>query len=285
MTEDKEKLPQEIGPDVEDTKTVCRDCAFAEYEDVTQTGCSLGKLDKFREVGGCVIVPAYDEEKEFFIIQDRFCVFWRSLEWGASLEKAGFNEKSIRECVRGEVNGKFATILYFDKDSKLKDVKSTVASLKSGFLVPTKIIFCDNKSGIDTKDILEIAKSSSIEWRLERIAEADATQQRCVDICVRKLRAMDNPYYSCFRAGVRVIKNFYSDIDKALNDDLIKFLALYPKEEEEDGLISDGFVAQTHLHKTIGGNREKSVLAKLIHVTESQECPELIKPLTEIVSL
>jgi len=282
MTEDS---LEQIGPDINDTKTVCRDCSFAEYEGITQTGCSLGKLDKFREKGDCHIIAAYDEEKEYFIVQDRFCVFWRDSEWKDKQEKIGLDKESIQECVRAEVNQRFAAVLYFDKNSDLKDIKLTVASLKSGSLRPTNIIFCDNKSDINTKDILEIAKSSSIRWSLERIAEKEATQQRCVDICVRKLKAMDNPYYSCFRAGFRVVKNFYSDIDKALNDELIKFLALYPKEKEEEGLISDGFVGQTHLHKTIGGNREKSVLEKFINVTESQECRYLIKPLSEIVSL
>ena len=45
--------PQGIGTGLEDTAVVtsCGGCVFAEIEGKTQTGCELGRLDKFAALG------------------------------------------------------------------------------------------------------------------------------------------------------------------------------------------------------------------------------------------
>ena len=45
--------------------TVCRKCAFAEYEGDEQTGCSAGRLDVFRK-NGVEVLEAEDGERKFF---------------------------------------------------------------------------------------------------------------------------------------------------------------------------------------------------------------------------
>ena len=39
----------EKGEEVPILVTSCKDCVFADYEGVTQTGCSRGKLDIFKD--------------------------------------------------------------------------------------------------------------------------------------------------------------------------------------------------------------------------------------------
>ena len=59
-----------------EAETICRDCAFAVYDEDSQTGCSIGKLDKFEEQGA-EIIEVYDEtNKEFFVVMGRVCVHW-----------------------------------------------------------------------------------------------------------------------------------------------------------------------------------------------------------------
>ena len=277
------------GPDAGDIKTVCRDCAFAKYEGETQIGCKLGKLEKLRDLGETVVAAYDDTEKEFFIIQDRFCVFWRDPNWKdsefARIPKDKRNDESLATRVRYEVRAKFLTIVYLDESSTISDLKKTVNSLKSGLLTPKKIAFCDNQSSVDTRELIKVAKSSGCLWGLEKIVENNANKQRCVDIVVKKAKSSENTYYSFFSAGESVPKNFHSDIDNAINDDLSKFLALYVEPEEEEGSVSEGFVGQIHIHKQIGGNARSSFLEKLTNVTGNQECQNLLIPLSEIVNL
>ena len=275
------------GPDVGEVKTLCRDCCFAVYEEQTQTDCKLNKIEKFRE-RGCLVTPAYDKTgKEFFIIEDRFCVFWRGLDWVESADskipKDRRSDEDLATRVRHDVRAKFLSIIYLDKDSDLAGAKKTVNSIKSGILTPTKIVICNNHSNIDVKDVIKLARGSGCRWGIEKIAEKGASKQRCVDIAMKKIKSMENTYYSFFSAGYQVPKNFHSDIDNAINDELMSFLALYPEYKSDVGEVADGFVGQIHIHKQIGGNFEKPFLEKIKDTTESQECPHLVKPLSTIV--
>ena len=68
----------------EKPQTVCRDCSFSVYEGDTQTGCLLGNIEKLAE-NGAEIVESYDETgREFNVINDRLCVFWRHPQWEES---------------------------------------------------------------------------------------------------------------------------------------------------------------------------------------------------------
>lgn len=51
--------------------TSCKLCHFAKYEGITQTGCMLGRIDKFRNHSE--VIEAYDHDKEFYVIKDRLC--------------------------------------------------------------------------------------------------------------------------------------------------------------------------------------------------------------------
>lgn len=57
-------------------KTNCKNCAFAIYSINTQVGCEHNRLEKFNN-----IIEAYDDEKEFFII-NRLCNYYRDKNWG-----------------------------------------------------------------------------------------------------------------------------------------------------------------------------------------------------------
>lgn len=73
------------SPPVELAKTSCKNCCFAIYENITQTGCELGRVDRFRSVNK--VVEAYDNDKEFYVIQD-FCNCYRSNKDSVSVEEA-----------------------------------------------------------------------------------------------------------------------------------------------------------------------------------------------------
>jgi hypothetical protein len=62
-------------------KTSCKDCFCAIFKDNTQTGCLFDRLEKF----GKSAIEAYDNEKEFFII-NRLCTYYRNKSWGYTLE-------------------------------------------------------------------------------------------------------------------------------------------------------------------------------------------------------
>lgn len=60
--------------------TPCKNCVFAKYENITQTGCALSYLDKFRSKN-VEILEVYDEEKEFYVINNKKCLGYRENKW------------------------------------------------------------------------------------------------------------------------------------------------------------------------------------------------------------
>lgn len=60
--------------------TSCKNCVFAKYKDITQDDCALDYISKFR-LKNVEILEAYDEEKEFYIINNKKCLGYRENKW------------------------------------------------------------------------------------------------------------------------------------------------------------------------------------------------------------
>lgn len=73
-------------------QTSCKECVFAIYSGNTQTECMADRISKFKPY----VVEAYDDEKEFFVI-DKICNLFRPSGWNngiVDVQKAK-NESSI----------------------------------------------------------------------------------------------------------------------------------------------------------------------------------------------
>ena len=62
-------------------QTSCRNCLFAIYDGKTQTGCEANRIEKF----GSLVVEAYDDLKEFYVI-NRLCNLYRPLYWNNGIK-------------------------------------------------------------------------------------------------------------------------------------------------------------------------------------------------------
>ena len=67
--------------------TSCRNCIAATYDGKTQIGCKWDRLS-ILEKEGVKIIPAYDDTKEFYVI-DGTCYYYRNYEWS---KKQSVNE-------------------------------------------------------------------------------------------------------------------------------------------------------------------------------------------------
>lgn len=57
-------------------ETSCKECIFAIYENDTQTGCTANKIEQYKDK----IIEAYDEDREFFVVNG-ICTLKRPLTW------------------------------------------------------------------------------------------------------------------------------------------------------------------------------------------------------------
>ena len=72
---------------IDSIHTSCKDCVFAIYEDQTQTDCSMGMIEQYK-AKNCEIIEAYDDDKEFYIINKRKCINHRKESWFKQFENS-----------------------------------------------------------------------------------------------------------------------------------------------------------------------------------------------------
>jgi len=66
-------------PQDQKIRTNCKNCVFAVCDSNTQTGCLHNRIEKY----GTDVISAYDNDKEFYVI-DRLCTYYRDVAWGYS---------------------------------------------------------------------------------------------------------------------------------------------------------------------------------------------------------
>src|SRR5262245_25474744 len=127
--------------------TSCKNCCFAQYENITQVGCSRGLIEKFKEAS-TKVVECYDQDAEFFVIQDRKCPYFRTKEW---LNSAGDNVENL---LKHENQIAFHAILF--ANNHIRDLDKSLKSLATQDLTPSHLTVIRKKFNfIKPRDIVD----------------------------------------------------------------------------------------------------------------------------------
>lgn len=125
-------------------ETICKDCAFSEYEGQTQTGCSANRLEGFEGS----IVEATDGKLNFFVIKD-LCTSYRSSDWA---KKYGNDKDKMLK----ELEPTFM-VLFDIQDSSLEDLDKLGDHLESVLdQEKVKVVLGHKNSYEHKKKVLEI---------------------------------------------------------------------------------------------------------------------------------
>ncbi len=266
--------------------TSCKECVFATYEEHTQTGCRFGRVEKFRQKG-VEVVEAMDEEREFFVIRTR-CHIHRHKKSPWAMKVPGRDRMQV---ARDEVEIELHAIIVMLAEHTVEDVKKTVDSLLVQTVGLQKGTIVVNRDGIKPSQVRELVPEY---WRVQFIMEREAdgghiSVGRCVDHAVDSSTA---DYYAVFSPGYEVPNDYVQAIDRALNDDLERFVLLEPNE------AGQGLLVQLRIHNYYGGNAEAiiqsedagdeagkradSIIEKVRHRARAEGNEHLIKRVEEI---
>jgi len=194
-------------------RTTCKKCVFATYEGKTQTGCQLGLIEKFRE-NGKEVVEAYDEEREFFVINNTFCPYQRNETWK---NKKG---DDLIGAVRDEVRLRATWFIYVDNQT----IEDIVTTLRHGVLSQTyrpELIVIVLNSPIRPSEIRDRLGRDfiyeGIPYRVTQIADRSVTQGISLDIAVQ---SVPESWLIFTNAGGNLPSNFLESLDKAINREM-----------------------------------------------------------------
>jgi len=211
--------------------TPCKDCVFAKYEEDTQTDCRLDLISKFKDQD-VEIMEVYDEDKEFYVIKNRICHFFRPQKW-----KKDYSLEEQLKAVRLETKIPFSAIVFVEND--YKGLLKTLASIyKQTFKISHITVVRSKNSLIIPSDITNVLKKRPIQWRVENLRLDPITNWQAFHLVQKFCRF---PYHAVFQSGYKIEKTFFENMNKAIIEDMKQF-ALIQDEPSDSQTIGSGFV-------------------------------------------
>jgi hypothetical protein len=222
--------------------TSCKNCIWANYEGNTQIDCGLGRIKKYKNVIEC-----YDEEKEFFVINKAYCLFYRNKD---TVDVSDLEDlyKHIRK--QAEIQYQLIIILE-DK----QDIYGTFCSIESAIKqdVKPKILTVVNRSkkagvGKELADYLRKYDKVFNIWKVQNLVNTSLTREDCVDIVLDGTMYKTFSLYVVINSGFELPDTFSEELDSAINDEILTFAMLLPDEN------GNGMVVPKMVHKIYNGN-------------------------------
>lgn len=233
--------------------TACKNCIFANYQDITQIGCKINELDKLRN-NNIEILDAYDEEKEFYVINANKCFKYRTSHWNGSSLSLREQQKKISK----EISIKYHAIIF--ANNNIQDIKDTLDSLMSQSLLPVYItIVRYSTSNIKPIELYDMMKNINIKWRIENVIN-EIDDDAIIDIIVPFVTV---PIYTIFYAGFKVPKYTFSRLNYKIHNKFLNFAVILPNS------TNNGKIVSRFIHTYYQGNKDISLIKKL----ESEQCP------------
>lgn len=244
--------------------TSCRECVFANYKNNTQIGCKLNKIEDYKNANIEVLDMYDDEGKEFFIINERFCLFFRTKEL---MEKHPIN--TWEEIVKLQTKVPYNVILFLNKEDTLKDLKNSIKQIQNQEIKPNLITIVNKQylSYVDNPDkyikpskILEILSNSNIhKYSIKNIYDDDLIDRDLIDLCYDSNKDNPYPFYVVFKANKNIPEEFSKEFNSAI---LIKMLQLGFVKPIDDlhGMIVNKIAHKKHAGNSFGIPIEDKIL-------------------------
>lgn len=262
--------------------TSCEFCVFAGWDGNKQSSCDFDRLEKFQEQGTDIVLED-NGQKQYYIIEGRVCNTCRHPD---TLLKAKIPARKWKKHVRQEVVPRIAMAVYVDYDG----IEDAILSLKSIYhqtIKPYEIILIYNVDGLTPPPAYAIwftSYANNIPWRIETIMGVPAPLQdelvpadyaRSIDLTMNS-KDIKSVYFSVCKAGYEFPPDYIEIIDQAINDDLIRFIALLP---DEDG---NGLFLQRGLHNFLQGSKGMYVVDKIKEIAQEENTKHMIKSFEEL---
>jgi hypothetical protein len=150
--------------------TPCKNCVFSKYSGKTQDGCHLDFIDRYKN-SGAEILEAYDNDLEFYIINNKKCLGYREESF---FKRKGMESSSIEDKKNyfyGENHINYLAIINLQNFS-IESLDALGPIFKECKVLPKKIIFIRHNTSpavFTYTKIKEFFLNSGIdcEWRIQ----------------------------------------------------------------------------------------------------------------------
>lgn len=154
----------------------CKDCVFAKYDDKTQIDCHLSLLDKFKKAD-VEIIEAYDDTKEFYVINSKKCVGYKEEKYfkARDLEKLSLKEKI--EYISDNLFIDYAIVVNIKNFTgiELKEICTKISHMQIKPKELFLIRYQKDKKAYDFKFLEKLLKETKIsKWKIKTIIDDES---------------------------------------------------------------------------------------------------------------
>ena len=225
--------------------TACKDCAFALYKDGAQTGCKFNRIDLYKE-SGAEVIPVYDDDgNNFYVINDRICIYHRDKSWVKQYPKS-----EIQNIVEAQTKSPYHAIIVRNPEYSLSDVEKTIESLANQFNPPTIVSIINMDLSASNYEfsigVEKICKSyeDKFSWRVQNIVDPDKRVRECIDLTI-DATYYKNPYtfYITFEAGYIIPDGFTKELHNSFSVNQVVFASPI---DEINGMLCNKLIHRKH---------------------------------------
>lgn len=261
--------------------TSCKNCIYAKFDEnnKTQIGCEFDRIEKLKN-NGINVIESYDDEKEFYVLDKHACMAYREKEFLSN----GITLEESKKITRKQMSPRFAAVINVSDSDKEKLV-AIIKNISDQTISFHEVIFCTNSS-IKPSDIISIINElkCKFKWNIKQILDDYWLGSRSINISVQKSKST---YFSMFESNFNIPKNFVEELEKAICDDLKRFIILEPVDK-----FGNGATFQTYAFNALRGNEEAfieendkkadSFIEKINFIAAKQGLIHLIKKCDDI---
>lgn len=161
--------------------TPCKNCVFAVYENNTQNDCAIKYIDKYKD-NNIEILEAYDNEKEFYIINGKKCIGYRENKWFKqfNLEDSSLEDKIAKY---HETNQLDFLIIIDLKSLSVEQLDDIFKQISLSDIQPKKLIlirYSDNELRFPYATIENLLKEYKVSytWRIQTILDPSLSYEQ-----------------------------------------------------------------------------------------------------------
>lgn len=215
---------------IDTVHTPCKDCVFAIYENKTQTNCALNYIDLYRN-NNIEILEAYDEDKEFLIINKKKCIGYREPKW---FEQFNMSNSTIEDkIIKFNETNKLNYLLIIDLlNFTIESFRQLCYNISRLDIKPQQLIIIrhiDDKLNFPYESISSVLQNSNIKWRIQTMVDNSINHNQIIHNLI-----IINPKYRF----VCSINNYIDNLNELINnsnrivhEDLDQFIVLSSKNK------------------------------------------------------
>lgn len=153
--------------------TPCKSCVFATYDNNIQIGCKLHYLEKYKEQN-IEILEVYDNDKAFFVINNKKCIGFRNEDW--KIKQINQDINSLKQKLIEESRISYIAIINLNNNDTIHDIENSINSLLSQMIPPEGILFYKKRWEeyiVSNENLLNLMCKYNIKWRIQNFIDKD----------------------------------------------------------------------------------------------------------------